>query len=150
MNRCFLATVTAVALLLQSAAPAAAQPGAYQGAGDSGGFLNIVPPGQDGVLNLAETLQALGGTYPPHVIDQLSMYGDLVYNSPGLTEEHIFEFFKDASFGVRADDIGRTYSPIPGLTIIRDAGFGVPTSTATRGTRRCSARATRRPRTGCS
>src|SRR5207253_5422134 len=60
------------------------------------------------------------------VKDQLSMYGDLVYNAPGLTEAHILDFFKDASFGVRDDDIDRTYSPTTGVTVIRDKSFGVP------------------------
>ena len=42
----------ALLLLLAAALPAAAQsnPGHYQGFGDARGFLNIVPPGQDGVL----------------------------------------------------------------------------------------------------
>src|SRR5689334_23476028 len=114
------------ALSLMGASVALAQTGAYQGYGDSRGYLNIVPPGQDGVLNAVEALQAQAGTYPPHVIDQLSMYGDLVYNAPGLAENRILEFFKDASFGVKSDDVARTYSPTPGLTIIRDNSFGVP------------------------
>src|SRR6185369_15829620 len=67
-----------------------------------------------------------GGTFPPHVIDQLGMYGDLVYATPGLTEDRVLEFFKDASFGVLPNDIERTYSPTPGVTVVRDAGFGVP------------------------
>src|SRR5262245_47461674 len=45
--------------------------GCYQEFGDARGFRNIVPPGQDGVLNAAEAVQAQGGTYPPHVRDQL-------------------------------------------------------------------------------
>ncbi len=39
--------------------------GHYQGFGDSAGFLNILPPGQDGVLNGPEALQAQAGQYPP-------------------------------------------------------------------------------------
>ncbi len=123
--KCFrLVISTSVVALL--ATPCFAQTGTYRGYGDASGFLNIVPPGQDGVLNDAEAIQFEAGTYPPHVIDQLSMYGDLVYNAPGLTEERIQEFFKDASFGVRDDDVERTYSPAAGVTIIRDKGFGVP------------------------
>ena len=45
--------------------------GHYQGFGDSAGFLNILPPGQDGVLNGLEAIQAQAGQYPPHVKDQL-------------------------------------------------------------------------------
>ncbi len=100
--------------------------GNYQGFADAGGFLNIVPPGQDGVLNDAEALQARAGQYPPHVKDQLSMYGDLVYNTPGLTEDRLSQFYKDASFGVREDDIDRVYSPTGGVIVVRDKSFGVP------------------------
>ncbi len=39
------------------------------------------------MLNGPEALAAQGGQYPPHVKDQLSMYGDLVYNTPGLTDD---------------------------------------------------------------
>ena len=74
--------------------------GHYREFNDAGGFLNIVPPGQDGVLNGPEAILAQTGTFPPHVQDQLGMYGDLVYNTPGMTEERLTEFFKDASFGV--------------------------------------------------
>lgn len=54
------------------------------------------------------------------------MYGDLVYNTPGLTDAQLSQFFKDASFGVQTTDIDRVYSPTPGVTVIRDRSFGVP------------------------
>src|SRR5581483_10042345 len=38
----------------------------------------------------------------------------------------LLQFFKDASFGVREDDIDRVYSPTAGVTVVRDASFGVP------------------------
>jgi acyl-homoserine lactone acylase PvdQ len=38
----------------------------------------------------------------------------------------VLDFFKDASFGVREDDILRVYSPTAGVTIVRDASHGVP------------------------
>jgi acyl-homoserine lactone acylase PvdQ len=115
----------AVALVVLIPALAAAQ-GRYREFGDAGGFINILPPGQDGSLNGAEAIEAQGGTYPPYVRDQLDMYGNLVYASPGLTEAQIFDFFKDASFGTPDTDILRTYSPTAGVTVVRDASFGVP------------------------
>ena len=51
------------------------------------------------------------GTYPPHAIDQLDMYGDLVYATPGITAAELSDYFKDASFGVQAGQVERTYSP---------------------------------------
>lgn len=114
-------------LMLVLALPTlAAAQGRYRDFGDAGGFLNILPPGQDGVLNGVEAIQAQAGTYPPYVRDQLDMYGALVYAAPGLTEARIFDFFKDASFGAKDTDILRTYSPTAGVTVVRDAGYDVP------------------------
>lgn len=125
--RLVVVTVAATTLLIASALPAAAQSaGHYQEFGDARGFVNIVPPGQDGVLNGPEAIAAQGGTYPPYVRDQLGMYGDLVYNAPGLTDARIPEFYKDASFGVPDADIDRVYSPTAGVTVVRDKSFGVP------------------------
>ncbi len=121
-----LGLVCALVLGLASAATAQPTVGRYRDFGDATGFLNILPPGADGSLNATETIQAAAGTYPPYVVDQLSMYGDLVYATPGLTEDRILDFFKDASFGVREDDVGRVYSPTAGVTVVRDATFGVP------------------------
>jgi acyl-homoserine lactone acylase PvdQ len=122
-----LSTITPLVLLLAIATPVRAQTdGHYQDFGDARGFLNIVPPGQDGVLNGPEAIAAQGGSYPPHVMDQLGMYGDLVYNAPGLSEDRLLEFYKDASFGVRDDDIDRVYTPTANVTVIRDKSFGVP------------------------
>lgn len=129
MSRPLLLALAAAALLaaadhtLTSAGPSA---GHYRDFGDAGGFLNIVPPGQDGVVNGPEAIAAQAGQYPPHVRDQLAMYGDLVYNTPGLTEDRLSQFFKDASFGVREEDIDRIYAPTAGVTVIRDRSFGVP------------------------
>src|SRR5204863_6335677 len=50
----------------------------------------------------------------------------LVFNVPGLTEARLLEFYKDASFGVRDDDIDRVYSPTSNVTVIRDQSFGIP------------------------
>src|SRR4030095_1840086 len=88
--------VTSTTFVVVAATSALAQTGGYRSFGDASGFLNIVPPGQDGVLHDAEAAPYEAGTIPPHVIDQLSMYGDLVYNAPGLTEDRIEQFFKDA------------------------------------------------------
>ncbi len=123
-------TRTAATILIAALAvlPAAAQPtvGHYQEFGDVRGFVNVVGPGQDGSLNGPEAVQAQGGTYPPYVRDQLDMYAGLVHASPGLADEDVLDFFKDASFGCREDDVLRVYSPTAGVTIVRDASFGVP------------------------
>ena len=98
--------------------------GHYQEFGDAGGFLNILPPGEDGVQSAAEV--SLGATaYQPHMRDQLSMYSDLIYNAPGLAESGLSNFYKDASFGASESDIDRVYSPTVGVSVVRDRSFGV-------------------------
>jgi hypothetical protein len=124
-------------LFLGLAAPASAQlptlpgqggpaPGAYQ-QHDGGGFRDILPPGTRGRYNVVELAAFLAtGKTVPHCCDQLGMYRDLVYATPGLTAADVPKYFKDSSFGVRPGDVERTYSPRSDVTIVRDKGFGVP------------------------
>jgi acyl-homoserine lactone acylase PvdQ len=125
-----LALTAAVACALLLASPAAAQVQPY-GTNDYGGFRNILPPGQGQNVNVGEAAAFLGGgTLPQYFDDQREMYGDLVFATPGLSAAAIDDYFKDGSFGVKPGDVGRTYQPDPaghpGLTVIRDAGYGVP------------------------
>jgi len=100
-------------------------PGAH-GENDAGGFLNILPPGQGQSVNAAEIGDFLSsGARPPHDSDQLEMYEDLVYATPGLEEAELTDFYKDATFGVAPGKVERTYSPREDVTIVRDE-FGVP------------------------
>jgi acyl-homoserine lactone acylase PvdQ len=102
------------------------QPQPYQ-ANDAGGFRDILPPGTRGRYNAVELAAFLAnGTTVPHCCDQLRMYSDLVYATPGLTAADIPKYFKDSSFGVQAGNVERTYSPRSDVTIVRDRAFGVP------------------------
>jgi acyl-homoserine lactone acylase PvdQ len=109
------------------------------GANDGGGFWNILPPGANGFASVAD-IAAFEASCPPpktncpnaprpkHSSDELKMYGNLVYASPGLSRADIPKYFKDATFGVKPNGAERIYSP-PGnsdVTIVRDSGFGVP------------------------
>lgn len=124
-RRSLVAAVIAGALALPAAAGAAPPAGAY-GDNDAGGFMNILPPGQGQSVNAAEIGAFLsGGTRPPHDSDQLQMYEDLVYATPGLEQEQLGKYFKDATFGVEPANVDRTYSPRGDVTIVRDQ-FGVP------------------------
>lgn len=90
-------------------------------------YLNIVPPGQDGVVNGVEFAQiTLDGTHPPHVLDQLEMYHGLVYATPGLPEDELTNHFKDATLGIGDSPIEAEYTPTQGVVVRRDASFGVP------------------------
>jgi acyl-homoserine lactone acylase PvdQ len=142
--RCRQMLLLVVALLVAAlAAPAAtaqeASDGRYRDFGDPGGFLNIVPPGQDGSLNAAEAAAARRGTLPAYFNDQTPLYENLLYlaglptDADPVALEHLeratdgdlASFFKDASFGDEGEP-ARTYSPSEGLTIVRDSEHGVP------------------------
>src|SRR5687768_17183575 len=116
----------ACAFACLAAAPAAAQVDPY-GAHDGGGFRNVLPPGSDGVNNAAELVQfTLTGDYPDHFADQQPLYDGLIGGARGLTNARLPNFFKDATFGVRPDQVESTITPRPGVTIIRDSAYGVP------------------------
>jgi hypothetical protein len=86
----------------------------------------VLPPGTRGRYSAVELAAFLTtGQTVPHCCDQLPMYRDLVYATPGLTAAQIPTYFKDATFGVR-EGVERTYSPRSDVTIVRDRGFGVP------------------------
>src|SRR5947209_10712344 len=113
---------------LASAAPGTARADAAPyGLNDAGGFRNILPPGANGTDNAAQlaAFQATGAV-PAHWMDQYGVYNDLPLASPTLTHDQIANYYKDATFGVKPDDVGSTESPAPGLTIVRDKSFGVP------------------------
>ncbi|MGH2761727.1 MAG: penicillin acylase family protein, partial [Thermoleophilaceae bacterium] len=123
-------------LTLALCAGASAQPAPQPyGTDDAGGFRNILPPGSNGHADAGQVIAfSLGGPLfgtgneprPPHNSDQLGLYADLVYESPGITADDLTTFFKDATFGVRPDDVAKTYSPRDDVTIVRDESFGVP------------------------
>lgn len=125
-----IAVVLVATVLPLSAQPAPAAltlvNGRYRQFGDAGGFRNVLPPGQKGNGNALEAIAAQLGILPAHSTDQYGMYHDLGYAATTLTEAQLASSFKDASFGVRADDIDRVYAPTLGVTVIRDKRFGVP------------------------
>src|SRR5215216_1660161 len=101
-------------------------PRPYQ-ADDGKGFRDILPPGTRGRYNAAELAAFLAtGATVPHCCDQLGMYRDLMYATPGLQAAQIPDHFKDSSFGVPEGQAERTYSPRQDVTIVRDRPFGVP------------------------
>ena len=118
------AAFAVVALVLAPATAAAVEP---YGAHDAGGFRNVLPPGEAGVDNAAQLAQfQANGTYPAHFTDQQPLYDNLITGSPGLTNAQIPNYYKDATFGVKAGDVASTTTPRPGVTIIRDRKYGIP------------------------
>ncbi len=98
------------------------------GTNDGGGsVLNVLPPGQGRYMNGPELVQAqTTGTQPPHNTDQIPLYDSLVQGTPGMTADKLTDYFKDATFGVKPDDIDSEYSPREGVVVLRDIAFGVP------------------------
>src|SRR4051795_10088619 len=120
-----LAVACAGLAAFAAAAGAAPTPGAYQ-QGDFKGFLNVLPPGSNGVDSATDAATfGATGQRPANWDDQLAMYRDLIYASPGLKTEDIPKYFKDASFGAKPEDIVSSESPRGDVLIQRDK-FGVP------------------------
>jgi acyl-homoserine lactone acylase PvdQ len=114
----------ASALAFATTAAAAVQP---YGTNDAGGFRNVLPPGEAGTDNALQLAAfEANGALPPHMDDQLPLYSNLLYASPTLTHDDVAKYFKDATFGVKPEDVASTETPKPGVTIIRDKQYGVP------------------------
>jgi acyl-homoserine lactone acylase PvdQ len=121
-------TALALSILAVLAVPSIAQaaPQPY-GTNDAGGFRNVLPPGENGLDNLAQLFAFRGlGTLPPHFADQQPLYENLLYASPTLTDEQIPSYYKDATFGVKPGEVESTIEPKPGVTIVRDSAYGIP------------------------
>jgi acyl-homoserine lactone acylase PvdQ len=122
-------TLAIMALAAAFAAPTAAlgaTPAPY-GTNDATGFRNVLPAGQAGTANaFALARFEAGGGRPAHWDDQEPLYDGLLEASPSLKAEDIPKYFKDATFGVKPDDVASTVTPRPGVTIIRDKQYGVP------------------------
>ena len=127
-----LGLLLTLGLLAATAAPAGADPTlpasvSPYATNDAGGFLNVLPPGENGLDNAAQLagFQA-NGSYPPHAVDQLHLYTDLLYASPTLTHAQIGNYYKDATFGVKSGDVESVEQPRNDVTIVRDKGYGIP------------------------
>jgi acyl-homoserine lactone acylase PvdQ len=123
--RGLIAALGAVAFIAMApAAQADVQPYATN---DAGGFHDVLPPGANGLANGIELAAFLtAGQRPAHNDDQLAMYRDLMYATPGLKPEDLGRFYKDSTFGVKPSDVATTITPRADVTIVRDQGFGIP------------------------
>src|SRR3954468_1645064 len=116
-------------MTLGTAPALAAAPVQPYGFDDPGHFWHIDPPGEGGTDNALQLAQfESAGTHPPHFDDQRDMYTNLMYATPGLQESDIGKYFPDATFGVKPEDVERTYSPggRDDVTVERDRQFGIP------------------------
>lgn len=151
MSRLVRSQVPILALAFVASAAwgqASVEPFAANDYSGTGRVLSVLPPGQKGVFNAAETAQVNAvcdvtadpetcsrdeADYPPYSIDQLLMYDGLMQAAPTLTPDQLDDYFKDASFGVPPHKIARQYSPggRPGVVVVRDVDHDVPRIYAT-------------------
>jgi acyl-homoserine lactone acylase PvdQ len=123
------ASVAAISLLAAAliAAPAQGQVGRFSVPDHAVTALNILPPGQGRYMNTLELAEAQAtGAQPEHNTDQAQMYSDLIKFAPEATEADLYTLFKDASLGLSPQEVGAEYAPREGVTVARDAEFGVP------------------------
>ena len=114
-------------ILIALSVPATAAAPQPYGTNDAGGFRNVLPPGENGLDNLSQLFAFRGtGALPPHFADQQPLYENLLYGAPTLTEAGIASYYKDATFGVPPGEVESTIEPRPGVTIVRDSGYGIP------------------------
>ena len=86
-----------------------------------GQAMSILPPGENGLVNATDAVQAEAGTArPAGSNDQLPKYAGLIQGAPSLTDGTLGNYYDDESFGVQPGDIVRTETPGPGTTIYRD------------------------------
>src|SRR5437588_1080809 len=123
----FVAVALALAALALVVAPSASAQVQSYGTNDNGYFNNILPPGENGFDNALQLAQyEANKSYPPHNNDQLQMYSNLTTAAPNIQASQLAQFYKDATFGVPPGRVAGSKSPEPGVTIVRDASFGVP------------------------
>jgi len=125
--RKIVGAVTGVLLVAGSVAgPGVAQESPVRPHGHRDGAvtaLNVLPPGQGRYQSGPE---AASGQEWEHNHDQIPLYEKLVQGAPNVTADTLTDYFKDASFGVKKADVAEEYSPREGVTVLRDASFGVP------------------------
>lgn len=86
-----------------------------------------------GASNAMDCATVAGTIVPPgtdlrHAHDEIPMYDNLVYGYPELTQEQLIgTYFKDGMFHPEErHGVEREYSPKSGVTIKRDAQWGIP------------------------
>jgi acyl-homoserine lactone acylase PvdQ len=125
-----LVVVASLGMVTAAGAPSAqgtpGAPGAHYREGDyaHGHALSILPPGENGLVNLAQYAQWFNNhnIVPANSNDQTPQYANLLYGLPGLTDSGLSTYYNDASFGVKPGDVTRVEHPNPagGVTIYRD------------------------------
>ena len=129
LGRLWWPVTTAVAIALSlTAPPALAAPGAggyspqptYR-ADDfaAGQAMDILPAGENGLVNLAQFKRfEKTGVRPPDSQDQLAPYENLEFGYRSLTNSALSQYYLDESFGVRPGQVISTEHPSPAVPVV--------------------------------
>jgi acyl-homoserine lactone acylase PvdQ len=116
---------TSIAMLAWAAVPAAAAP-------QIGGFHSVLAGGEGQTVNATDLAQyEATGTAPPRFVDQQPLYVGIMPHAASLTPTDLEKYYKDTVFGSMPGGVGSTESPRAGVTIVRDAQFGMAHITGT-------------------
>src|SRR4051812_19452263 len=91
-----------------------------------GHFRSVLAEGEGQQLNVFEFGQyEASGQPPPTYTNQQPLYVDIMPRASSLTAADLDVFYKPTDFGSMPGGVGSTESPRPGVTIYRDAKFGM-------------------------
>ncbi len=123
MSRWLLpALVTALCL----ASPAAAQQSPFFSGPALDGFRSVLAQGEGQQVNLLEFAAFTAtGTPPATYTNQQPLYVDVMAKAATLQAPDLDRFYKSTKFGEMPGGVGRRYSPRQGVTVYRDARFGM-------------------------
>jgi len=84
-----------------------------------GQAMNILPPGENGLVNAAQLAKfEKNGQRPPHSQDQLAPYENLEFSYRSLTDATLHNYYLDESFGVKPGQVIRTEHPSPHVPVV--------------------------------
>ncbi|HVS67424.1 MAG TPA: penicillin acylase family protein [Mycobacteriales bacterium] len=87
--------------------------------GSHGRALQILPAGENGLVNAADLVQfETAGVRPAGSVDQQQPYTSLLFHDRHLTNADLSRYFVDNSFGVPAGQVQRTERPNPDVDVV--------------------------------
>jgi acyl-homoserine lactone acylase PvdQ len=120
-----VALLTAL-LTLAAAAPAAAQDPPPLAVPAFEGYYSVLAQGEGESIEADElAANQANGDLPDTFVNQQPLYVDIMPRAATLKPEDIGRYYKDTRFGSMPGGVASTTSPRPGVTIYRDARFGM-------------------------
>ena len=119
------ATLGALLIALLPAAAPAAVP-ATPGVAQFGNFRSVLAQGEGQTVNAPQlAAYELTNNPPDTFVNQQPLYVGVMPNAGGLSASNLDSFYKNTNFGQMPGGVASTTSPRPGVTIYRDARYGM-------------------------